>query len=203
MLADSRDVIPKSEIALMTSGIISYIANQHGDTVGAIYNKNSTISYFSFRTGMSNIQRILYNYEKDIGDNNTLQIDDTLLYVANHLKKRKIIFVITDIDGIEKISEDTLKRVSAFNDVLFINISDAYMFGDNGYDMQRRSYIPSIFSKDQRLFKEEKLIREKLYLKCNEKLKKYKISMITIDNDKEIVRKVIDLLERHKYANNS
>ena len=41
------------------------------------------------------------------------------------------------------------------------------------------------------------------YTKCIKKFEKHKVFTITIDNEKEIIIKIIELLERQKDANNS
>lgn len=200
MLADSKDIESKKEISLMTFGTLAYLVNQHGDNFGAIYNKNNGIYVHPLKNGMQNLQKILYNYEKDIKNENNITIDDSLNYIIKYIKRKMIIIVITDIDGIEQIKDVTLKRLSTLNDIMFINISDAYITGDNGYDIDSKSYIPDIILKDSKLQQLEKELRNDLYSNCKEKLKKYKISMITINNSKEIITKIIELLERHKNA---
>lgn len=201
MTADSKANESKKDVALMSAGILSYLANKHGDHVGAIYSKDNSISFNPFKSGLYNIEKILYNYEKDIENNNILNIESSLEYVIRNIKKKTIMFVITDIDGMESVQDSILKKISMLHDVMFINISDAYMTGDNAYDIDNSFYIPELILKDSKLYELEKQIKEKIYLSCIEKLKKYKISTTTIDTTKEITPKIIDLLERHRYAN--
>ena len=127
MLADTKENESKKDVSIITAGSIAYLANKNGDYVGAIYNKNNEISFFPFREGLFNIERILSNYESDIEENGNSYIENALEYLNKNLKRRMIIFIITDLKGMDTIKEETLKRLSCVHDVMAINITDAEM----------------------------------------------------------------------------
>ena len=201
MKADTSDGIPKKEIAIMAAGTMAYLANKNGDYVGAVYDKEGLISYFPFREGLINIERILSSYDSDSEKIENTSLEKSLNYINKFIKKRMIIFIITDLEGLENISEDILKKLSLRHDVLIININDAYMTGKNAYDIENEMYIPKMFLEDKKLYELEKKAKEELYAKCEKKCKKYKISIATISNNQEITNKTIELLERHRNAN--
>jgi hypothetical protein len=87
-------------------------------------------------------------------------------------------------------------------DVLFIQIQDAYMFGDNLFDLDKNEYIPSPFLHDEKMYQLEVQLRKELTEKNEEKLRKNNICVTSISNIDEINVKMIELLERHRYANN-
>jgi len=101
----------------------------------------------------------------------------------------------------DSISEGILRRLSTFHDILFINISDAYMNGDMVFDIEEDFYIPKLILQDKKFQELEKKTRKEILDKCTKKLAKYRISSVTIDMNKEITKKIIELLERHKNAN--
>ncbi len=201
MIADTECGERKKDVAIMSAGIISYIANKNGDYVGAAYNKNDGIQYYDFKSGLYNIERILTNYESEIEKNNSSNIDSILDHINTHIKKRMIILVVTDLEGMKNIDENTLKKVSVMHDIMFVNVNDAYMTGDKAYDVENSKYIPKLLFKDAKLHKLEVKTRRELQLECKKKLEKYKIQSETIDSTKEIVTNIINLLERHRYAN--
>jgi len=201
MLADTESGERKKDVAIMSAGIISYIANKNGDYVGATYNKNDGIQYYDFKSGLYNIERILSNYESEIEKNNQSNIDSILEHINTHIKKRMIILVVTDLDGIKNIDESTLKKISVMHDIMFVSVNDAYMTGDKAYDVENNKYIPKLLFKDAKLHELEVKARGELQIECKKKLEKYKIQSETIDSTKEIVTNIINLLERHKYAN--
>ena len=201
MRADTSDGVLKKEIAIMSAGTMAYLASKNGDYVGATYDKDGLISYFPFKEGLINVERILSNYDSDSEKVNESSLVKVLNYINRFINKRMIIFIITDLQGMEDIDENILKKLSLRHDVLIMNISDAYMTGKKVYDIDGESYIPHIFLNDRKLFELEKKAKEDLFKKCVKKCSKYKISISTISNTKEITNKTIELLERHRDAN--
>lgn len=201
MSADTRKLEPKKDVTLMTLGTIAYLINKNGDSISAIYNSNMGMKYLPFRTGLFNIERTLTSYEKNIYEENNL--NNLIRYVLKSINKKMIIFIITDIDGIKNITEENLKKLSLLHDVMIINISDALMTGDNSYDVEQKEYIPNYLLQDDVLKKMELELKKRMYEETKERLLKYKIVITTINEQKEIVKDILKLLERRKYANNS
>lgn len=199
MLADTRDSESKKDVALMAVGTIAYLVNKHGDSISAIYEGKENIRLFPFKTGLYNIEKILNSYEKSIGIENNFE--DLINYVLKFIRRRMIIFIVTDIDGMNSISDETLKKLSLLHDVMFINISDALMTGYNTYDVEQDSYIPNYILEDEQLKNMELEIKNKIYNEMKQRFKKYKIVVTTVNKQKDIVNDVFKLLERRKYAN--
>lgn len=201
MLADTKQNESKKNVAIMSAGTIAYIAVKNGDYVGSIYNKQGMITYYPFKQGLNNIEKILNNYEKDIEFLEDSNIEKALDYINKYTKKRMIIFIVTDIDGIKCIKEPTLKRLTTMHDVLFVNIVDADITGDVAFDIESKLYIPKIIFKDNKLKKLEEELKTLIYKNSEDNFKKYGITMVSLDCCKDIPSKIIELLERHKYAN--
>lgn len=199
MLADTRNLESKKEVALMATGTIGYLVDKHGDSISAIYRAKDNIKLFPFKTGLYNLEKILNSYEKEINTENNLE--NLINYVLKFIRRRMIIFVVTDIDGMSNISEETLRRLSLLHDVMFINVSDAFMTGYNAFDVDQDSYIPDYILEDEKLKDIELEIKTKVYEETKEKFKKYKIITTTINKQKDIVNDVFKLLERRKNAN--
>lgn len=199
MLADTEKKETKKDVALMAAGTIAYLANKNGDYIGAIYNKNNSITYQPFKSGAYNIEKILSDYDrKEEKEESTLK--QNLEYISKHINKRMVIFVITDLEGMNSVDENTLKKLSIAHDILFININDAYMTGENTYDIDDNTYIPDIILKDSKLYELEKKLKEDIYNETTKKFKRYRITATEIDSNKEVTMKIIELLERHKNA---
>ena len=199
MLADTKALDSKKEVALMTMGTISYLVDKHGDSISAIYKGKKNINLFPFRTGLYNVEKILNSYEKEIVTENNLE--DLIKYVLKFIKRKMIVFVITDIEGMSNISEATLKKLSLLHDVMFVNISDALMAGNNTFDVDQDTYLPDYILEDEKLKKLELEIKSKMYESTEKKFKKYKIITETINSQKDIANDVLKLLERRKNAN--
>ncbi len=199
MLADTKDLDSKKEVALMCIGTISYLVDKHGDAISAICKGKERIKIFPFKTGLYNIENILNFYERQIDSENNLE--NLIDYVLKFIRRKMIIFIVTDIDGMSSISEETLKRLSLLHDVMFINISDAFMTANNSFDVDKGNYIPNYILEDEELRKIELEIKSKIYNETKEKFKKYKVTTTTINKQKDIVYDIFKLLERRKNAN--
>lgn len=196
MLADTKELEPKKDVALMAMGTIGYLVEKHGDSISAIYKGKEKINYFPFRSGLYNLERILCSYEKEISQESNLE--DLIKYVLKLIKRKMIIFVITDIDGMKNISEGTLKKLSLLHDVMFMNISDAFMTGHSAFDIDQDNYIPDYILEDEKLKEIELKIKTTIYEETKEKFKKYKIVTTTMNRQKDIVNDVFKLLEKQK-----
>ena len=200
MLADTKKNEEKKEVALMTAGTLAYLANKNGDYVGSVYNSNNIV-YHQLKMGLYNIEKILNEYNADVEKADNSNLEKSLDYIVKHIKKRLIIFVITDIDGIENISKNTLEQLNYMNDVMFININDADITGSRGFNIDSNKYIPELIFKDKKLQEYELKMKKQMYENAERKLKKYGISMVSIESNSEVPLKIINLLERHRNAN--
>ena len=197
---DAMDV--KKDIALYAGGTIGYIAAKNGDNVAAIYNRNSQIQYFPFRTGMENMERILTEYDREVFDDYETDIEKTLDYIARNINRKMILFVITDATGISRISQNTLKKLSYQHNLLFVSIADATVSGAGSYDLDDSKYIPEFISKNQELMQMQQNMKRRLDEDNEKKLIQNRIVSTCIGSDEEIVDKIIELLGGHAYANN-
>ena len=87
------------------------------------------------------------------------------------------------------------------HDVMFINISDAFMTGYNAYDVEQNCYIPDFILEDEKLKDIELKVKTEMYDEIKDRFKKYKIITTTINQQKDIVNDIFKLLERRKNAN--
>lgn len=201
MLAYSKDNEIKKDIALMCAGTIAYLVSKNGDSIGSIYNKNNKMNYFPFKNDLYSLEKILADYDISINENNVSDINKTLEYIKKNIRKSMIIFIITDLDGMESININYFRELSMKHDIMLINISDGFMYGEDAFDVEDGFYIPKIFCKDKELFELEKQIKNDMYVSCLNKISKYRVSVVNIDNIKEIPMKIIKLLEEYRYAN--
>lgn len=200
MGADTDKLENKKEIALITAGTIGYIAIKNNDYVGMIYKNSEKIKFQPFKYNLYDLEKYLCEFDLSIPSEND-NINDTLEYICKNINKKMIIFVITDINGIENIKSKTLKKINQKNNLLIININDNYMYGNNIYDINENKYIPKFLTNNKRLYDIEKKVKEEILLKNTKKFKKNSTNIVSISSRKEINFNLIKLLEEHKYAN--
>lgn len=200
MSADTDLHESKKNVALFTAGTIGYIVIKNSDYVGMTYYLKDKIKYRPFRYNLYNLEEYLLEYDKYATDTD-VDINELLKYVYKNIAKRMIVFIITDMAGIDNIKPSVLKALTQRHDALIVNINDNTMTGDNVYDINQNKYLPNFLLKDEKLNQLEKNLRADLIKRNTTKLAKYGVSMASISSIKEISTKIIELLEEHKYAN--
>lgn len=139
MLADTLEMEEKRQVALIGAGTLAYLINQNGDYTGAIFPTEQSLKHFPFKTGLMNIENILEQYDKSVAMTNLSSINTALDYIVRNFRRNMILIIITDMQGIRDIPENTLKRLMVMNDVLVINVSDATIYSSPVKKMQENS----------------------------------------------------------------
>ncbi|MBQ2803717.1 MAG: DUF58 domain-containing protein [Lachnospiraceae bacterium] len=202
MLADTPCMQTKKEVCLNAGGTIGYLAGKNGDNIGAIYSTNGMVQYHELRGGLYNLERILTDYDKENYSDYSGDLEKSLNYIIKNIRRKMIIFVLSDDTGIHSVSDDTLKKLACQHNVLFISIGDVNLTMGEAYHMDTSAYIPDFLTANKKLNKLELDTRQKLKEENKARLLRYQIISTQIDSEEEIVNKIIELLERHKYANN-
>lgn len=202
MDAHTQALQRKKEVALNVGGTLGYLAARNGDQVGALYCCDGQVKYYPLRGGMNHLEHILTMFDKQKLAKANNDLEKSLNYIIKNISKKMIVVVVTDMAGIHGVSEETLKKLTCMNDVLFVSVSDAQMTAEKAYDMERFSYVPDFIAKDKKLQKIEQETHKRIFADNEKKLLKYRIVSMEIDSDEEMAERIIDLLERHKYAGN-
>ncbi len=201
MTAMTRAMEIKKNLAVDVGGTIGYLAGINGNNVGAIYNEAGMVRYFQLKSGLINVERILTEYDRCRLEGYNASLEKSLSYIIRYIKKRMVIFVITDEQGLHDISEDIIKKLTFFHDVLFVKLGDGELTGGNAYSVDHDIYVPEYVTSNPRLKNAEKEAREKQVEENKHMLKKYGIVDTKIDCGTEVIDRIVELLGGHKYAN--
>ena len=197
MLADTDKHESKKELALFSAGTIGYLAIKNNDYVGMLF-KDQKIEFKPFKYNLYNLEQYLCDYEANKQEED-IEIEELIEFTAKNIPKKKIVFIVTDIAGMNSIKTPTLKKLKYNSDISIININDNYMTGEDVFDIKDKNYIPSLFLKDKRLFETEKKIKEKLLQDNIDRFKNLNIKTTSISTLEELDEKIIKLLEEKKY----
>ena len=191
----------KHEVALMSAGTLAYIASENGDSVGFLsVGSNDKIMLQKFGNGSNYIDLGLQRIEKFINQESKYAANDLLAYVNRRMSRKLISFVVTDINGLDSIEEQEIKKSIINHELFFIMINDGSMCNEDAYDLSEKQYVPKFISSFKKLKQVEQEARREILEEKRSMFKKYGIQMTIIDNQSEIVEKIIDLLERHNHA---
>ncbi len=198
MLADTSEGEEKREVALIGGGSLAYMVTSNGDYVSAIYSDGEKMCRYPFRMGFLNLETILSGYNKAVSLKNNSNIDQSLEYIIRNIRRRMIVVIVTDMEGISKVSESLLRQLILVHDVLLINVSDADVFGKNVYGIEQSDYLPAYITRSKKLRALQQDEKRRVLAECDNKLKRNGIAMTTIRSSSHVERGIIELLEKHK-----
>jgi len=190
----------KSDLAMHCYGTLAYLAYKKEDDAAFISNIDGGIKFSKFRSNLYDLEANLSEVEKNITKKNQYNVNDLLMYAINNTRKRMVIFIISDIDGLVKLDMKLVSKACARHNLVFLNIEDISIFGTDRFDLEVSKNVPRIIARSKAIREIERKEKQNIIDTKTKELKRYKVSVGHISNKEEIVDKLIDLLERHKNA---
>lgn len=188
----------KAELAVQTMGTIAYLAEGSGADFALLHSGASGYEYSFFRSGPLHLQNLMHSYETSVRTEPRNDIRDILNYAVDHILRKMIVFIITDLDGLSRMDEEVIKKLTVNNDAMVVNINDVYLTGDTVYDVDAGGYEDDFVLRSRRLREAERKMREEIFSNAQQNFRRYGVSMVTVEKEEEIVDKVVELFRRHK-----
>ena len=198
MLANANETQEKKNVALMAAGTLACMVSANGDYISATYSDKSSIRHFPFKTGLFNVENIMAAYDRDTSMDNDSDLSAALEFISKNIRRKMIMLIVTDMDGMNRLSGRLLKQLKATNDILLICVDDVDIKGKRVYDMAARHYLPDFISEDKKIARNEKIRRQKVAEECAEKMKSVGITYQIIDSTEDMDEKIAELLGRHR-----
>ncbi|MGO4235594.1 DUF58 domain-containing protein [Pseudarthrobacter sp. YAF2] len=126
MAAVAKSGEAKKDIAVLTLGVLGYLAHRHGDVVGLVCGDSSITRSLPAKGGEQHLERLL----RHVDDNTTLdgapsRIQDQLQHVARNVKGRHLLFVVADELPADAATGQLLRRLRAQHEILWLTVRDA------------------------------------------------------------------------------
>lgn len=192
----------KKEIAAEISAIIAFTANLNNDKVGLLIFTDRIELFIPPKKGKTHILRIIRDILNFEPEGKGTSIDDGLIYLNKVIKKKAIVFLISDF--IDQAFSKSLKISSRKHDLIAINISDKREISlpDKGVfilkDFETGEEFLADFSSGKTKESFENFNRQDSE-QLLELFKKYKIDYIHIENEENYEKPLFDFfLERKR-----
>jgi len=201
MLAETKSGEQKGEVALMAGGTLAYMVTDNGDYVSGLYYRDEKMERSPFKTGFLNLEFLLEGYAKCLTPTNKSDLNGILKYIMHNIKRRMIVVMVTDTDGVLNLQDNLLGQITMVHDVLLINVSDADIFGKKVYNVDDNGYIPPFLSQSKAIQKQQKKLQEDRMKLAIAKLNRYGIPWVEVDTANRVDGKIAELLEKNKTVN--
>ena len=201
MLAETKAGEEKGEVALMAGGTLAYMVTDNGDYVSGLYYHDEKMERSPFKTGFLNLEFLLEGYAKCLTPTNKSDLNGILRYIMHNIKRRMIVVMVTDTEGILNLQDNLLGQITMVHDVLLINVSDADIFGKKVYNVDDAGYIPPFISQSKAIQREQKKIQLEMEKQATAKLNRYGIQWVEVDTQNRVDGKIAELLEKNKTVN--
>ncbi|NUT71015.1 DUF58 domain-containing protein [Pseudarthrobacter sp. C4D7] len=126
MAAEARSGEMKKDIAVLSLGVMGYLAHRHGDVVGLVCGDSSGSRSFPAKSGEAHLERLLRHVDSHTGlDAAASSIQDQLDFVARNIKGRNLLFVVADELAADDATGRLLRRLRAQHEILWLTVRDA------------------------------------------------------------------------------
>ena len=112
----------KKDLITELCAVLSFSAIQNNDKIGVIFFSDKIEKFIPPKKGKTHILRIIRELIEFKPENKKTNISEALRYVINVIKKKSIVFVISDFIG--KDFEDALKLANRKHDIVALQIYD-------------------------------------------------------------------------------
>ena len=201
MLASTKTGEDKGEVALMAGGTLAYMVTDNGDYVSGLYYHDEKMERSPFKTGFLNLEFLLEGYAKCLTPTNNSNLNGILKHIMHNIKRRMIVVMVTDLEGIINLQDNLLGQITTVHDVLLIKVSDSDIFGQKVYNVGGSDYFPPFISTSKAIKKQQQKIVEDLEKQAVTKLNRYGIPWIEVDTADRVDGKIAELLEKNKMVN--
>lgn len=186
----------KEELAVMTFAAAAYLCDRNGADYTLMTAENGAASHDLFRAGMDHLEKLTQIYHDRIAREGSVSVETLLDAAVESIRKRMIIFLITDFMGLKALDEKLLQKVTEKNDLLVVHLEDAYLTDDHAFDLSRKRYADSFLTRSAALKREEHRMRGRILAKAEKLLARNGVSLVTIRKEEEVIDQVIALFRR-------
>jgi uncharacterized protein (DUF58 family) len=113
----------KQDLITELCAVVAFSASQNNDKIGVIFFSDKIEKFIPPKKGKSHILRIIRELIEFKPDNKKTNIEVALKYMTNVIKKRSIVFLISDFQS-EQPYADALKIANRKHDVVALRIVD-------------------------------------------------------------------------------
>lgn len=129
MEADTSAGDDKQTVAVDVAGTFAYLGLLCGDSVGFLYGTPRGPVFTGFHDSAHRYEMMMARLDRAICDPGACPLSRTVGYALDAIRRRALVVVVTDQDGLPALDGMTLRRLAVQHDVIVVDIDDAYLMG--------------------------------------------------------------------------
>ena len=186
----------KAHLLLQAFGTVAYLADRQGADFAAACSDALGTRLGMFRSGTAALEEELRKLEDRVEEKPKETIDHVLRRAVDLIQRRMVIVLITDLDGIARLDEALIRRVTVRNDLLVFILTDAWFYGADVYDVDGGCYENDFILGSRKLLAAEKAERKKIRDKAEQIFRKYGVVSVEVSRESEIIDRTVELFAR-------
>lgn len=193
MTADTSAGESKSDLCMMTFGVMAYLLDRQGaDFAMTCAGRRGAVDS-AFCGGESHIEDLIRQYRQEALQTGESDIGALAGAAVDRFHRHMVLVLITDLHGIAQLSERVIRKLTVSCDVRVVDLEDAYLTGANVFDVQRNRYVDDFFLASRALQEAERRERARLLGAAQALFRRYHVGLVTIARESEIVDRTIGL----------
>ena len=204
----------KRDLAVFVTGVMGYLAVRHGDLVALVYGDDRRQHARPPDNGELYLERLLgLVHDATTPDAGHSDLTAVLDYVARAIRRRAILVVVSDETTISDGLAESLRRLTAQHEVLFLTIGDldptlaagAAVAGGAGaprtlVDVDAGAEVPAWLRGDARLQQEYAALVAGQESQLHRRLDQLGVVHEQVRDTESAITAVFRVLERHRHA---
>lgn len=200
--------VTKRDLAVFVSGVIGWLAVQHGDLVALAHGDAARTTSLPAEGGALHLERLLGAVHDAVRpDGAPSDLAALLRHVARTVRRRTILVVVCDEVAVDDDVADLLRRLSVQHEVLLVGVGDLDPTLDEA-DLARRTLVdvdtaapvPDWLRGDARLQREYAALVAADDARMRKRLDQVGVVHERVHDHDSAVRAIHRLLERHRHA---
>ncbi|MCW4458339.1 DUF58 domain-containing protein [Microbacterium sp. MPKO10] len=197
---------PKRETAVLVAGILAYLAHRHGDHMSLVCGDADGVVSLPAAGTESHVEQVLAKIQsRAVPDAGRSDLNRLLTYVVRRTRRRSILVIISDDEGIDDERARMLRRLHAQHELLWVSIADADPLDPNWrtspiVDIADGALLPDAIRRSSALHREFAASVATSSSQTIDTLESLGITGVRITGADGAVSGVFALLERHNHG---
>lgn len=192
----------KSEVALVTADVVSYLARYRGDLVALVAGDSERLTQIPARGSTGHMELLLRHLERDLTlDAPPSDLSRVLDRVLTTFLRRSLVVLITDEARPALSDEDALRRLRTRHEIMVVSVADALpttLADGPTADVSGNLVLPPFVRDDRKLHAEAGTAVERRRQAVRAMLRRRGVEHVVADSTDSVIDALIDLFRRQR-----